>query len=214
MLPPPLPNETSADAQLPPPAPLFPRMLAFLADAALALLFGVLATRLLVPVFAADTFPVFVETLREIAHDYRETALSLADGNTGAAAAFSERVVEKASRPEVADAQLFVSLTLSLTALAYFTLSETLTRGASLGKKIFRLRVVSTVTGGTPNVLQSLSRSIWRACAVAPTGLLVTLLLIVDAHVPFFAFRRRAWHDRLSRTEVVDARNDESARGA
>lgn len=211
MLPPPLPNETASGALLPSPAPLFPRALAFLADSVVALLFSALAVRLLVPVFAADTFPVFVETLEEIARDYRETTLSLAGGNTDAAAAFSKRVVERASSPEVADAQLFLSLTLSLTSLAYFTLSETLTRGASLGKRIFRLRVVSTVTGEPPNVLQSLSRSIWRACAVAPAGLLVTLLVIIDAHVPFFAFRRRAWHDRLARTEVIDARTDGNA---
>lgn len=209
-LPPPLPPEITRkllDASFPPPAPLLPRALAFIADGLLAGLLACLVVHQLIPVFIPDDFPVFEETLQSLWQDYIAANQATASGNPAAANAFLQSIPEKVGNPAVQTATSFISLTAMLSALAYFTLSESLTRGASFGKKIFRLRVISTLTGDSPRFLQTLSRSLWRACSVAPAGLLIGIAVTINAHVPFFSYRRRAWHDKLAHTEVVDAKD-------
>lgn len=190
----------AGDSAFPPPAPLTLRAAAFLTDAITAFLFAILAVRLLMPLVIADSYSAFVESFEKISEIYGDAAKG------GDAAALSARLAEILSRSEIADVQNFVSLVFALTALAWFPAAETLFRGASLGKKIFRLRVISTVTGEAPTKLQCFSRSFWRAFAVAPFGLIVTLFVAVDFTVSFFSKRRHAWHDKLSQTEVIDAR--------
>lgn len=205
--PPPLPPEVIrqiADSNLPPSAPLLPRALAFAADGILAGLLACLAVHLLIPVFVPDTYPVFAETMQTIWHDYRAASEAAARGNTQLATAFLESLPEKAGSNAVQGVMSFITLTTMLTTFAYFIISERLTHGASLGKRIFRLRVVSSLTGEPPRLLQTISRSLWRACTVAPVGILITIVVIINAHVPFFSYRRRAWHDRLAHTEVID----------
>lgn len=205
--PPPLPPEILSrliDSTLPPPAPLFPRALAFAADGILAGLLACLAIHLLIPVFVPDTFPVFTETMQTIWNDYRAATDAAARGHPEIVTAFMEKLPEKAGSEAMQNVMSFITLTTMLTTLAYFVISERITHGASLGKKIFRLRVVSTLTGEPPRLMQTISRSIWRACTVAPVGILITIIVIINAHIPFFSYRRRGWHDKLARTEVVD----------
>ena len=67
-LPPPIPPEIARkllDAKFPPPAPLLPRTLAFIADGLLAGLLACLVVHLLIPVFIPDDFPVFKETMQK-----------------------------------------------------------------------------------------------------------------------------------------------------
>lgn len=205
--PPPLPPEMLrqiTDAKLPPPAPLFPRCLAFLADGILATLLAALAIHWLIPICVPDAFPVFAETMQTLWADYRTATEAAARGNTALATAFLQSVPAKAGSEAVQSSLSFITTTTMLVTLAYFTIAERITHGSSFGKKIFRLRVISTLTGEPPRLLQTISRSLWRACSVAPVGILITLVVIINAHVPFFSYRRRAGHDKLAHTEVVD----------
>lgn len=207
--PPPIPQKVLlkiAESSLPPPAPLLPRALAFIADGILALLLAALAIHWLIPIFVPDDFPVFRETAESLWNGYREANLALAQGNRQAMENFLETMVEQVQQEAFQTTVSFLNLTTLLTASAYFILSEALTHGASFGKKIFRLRVVSSFTGEAPRLLQTISRSFWRACTVAPCGILILIAVTLNAHVPFFTHRRRAWHDQLARTDVVDDR--------
>lgn len=195
-----------AESRLPAPAPLFPRCLAFLADGILATLLSALAIHWLIPICAPDAFPVFRETIETLWTDYQAAVQELANGNQSAMEAFSEKMVEQAQSEAVQTSLGFLNLTALLTSLAYFIASEIVTTGASFGKKIFRLRVISSLTGKPPRLLQTISRSLWRACTVAPVGILILITVVINAHVPFFSYRRRAWHDKLAKTDVVDAR--------
>lgn len=207
--PPPIPPEILrqvTDSKLPPPAPLFPRALAFTADGILAGLLAGLSIHLLAPICVPDVLPVFKETMQTLWLDYRAATEALALGNKALAQTFLQSIPQKLENESVQNAMSFIAVATMLTTLAYFVISENLTHGASLGKKMFRLRVVSTLTGEPPRLLQTISRSLWRACSVAPVGILITIIVIINAHVPFFSYRRRAWHDRLAHTEVVDDR--------
>lgn len=206
-VPPPLPPEILRkiqDAHLPPSAPLFPRALAFTADGILAGLLACLAVHLLASVFIPEEFPVFTETLQNVFHEYQEATQAAAQGDSARANAFVKNLPAQLETDAFQTSASFIALTSMLAAFAYFVLSESLTHGSSLGKKIFRLRVVSTLTGKPPRLIQTISRSLWRACSVAPAGILITLVVAANAHVPFFSYRRRAWHDKLAHTEVVD----------
>lgn len=207
--PPPIPPEILlkiAEANLPPPAPLLPRALAFIADGILATLLALLAIHWLIPVCVPEDFPVFLQSAETLWNAYREANLSLAQGNRQAMETFSQILFEQTQQEAFQNSITFLNLTAMLTSLAYFILSETLTHGASFGKKIFRLRVISTFTGEPPRLLQTVSRSLWRACTVAPAGILILIVVTINAHVPFFTYRRRAWHDKLARTDVIDDR--------
>lgn len=206
--PPPLPPEMLrqiTDAKLPPVAPLVPRCLAFLADGILATLLAALAIHWLIPICVPDAFPVFQETLETLWTDYQIAVQELANGKQSTAEAFSEKMLRHAQSEAVQTSLSFLNLTALLTSLAYFIISETVTHGASFGKKIFRLRVISSLTGEPPRLLQTISRSLWRACSVAPVGILILVAVLINAHVPFFSYRRRAWHDKLAKTDVIDA---------
>lgn len=205
--PPPLPPEILrriSDTKLPPPAPLFPRALAFFADALLAALLASLAIHLLVPVVVPEAFPIFSETMQALWNDYRTATEEAARGNTEFATAFFRSIPQRVQSEAVRETMSFITITATLVTLAYFVIAERITRGSSLGKKIFRLRVVSTLTGEPPRLIQTISRSLWRACSVAPVGILITIIVTINAHIPFFSYRRRAWHDKLAHTEVVD----------
>lgn len=204
--PPPIPHELLSEIQNAhlKPAPLFPRTLAFLADGILAALLAWLAVYSLIPVFVPEAFPVFKETLQSAFQDYRAATLAMAAGDRLPAEIFARKLSEKLGSDAVLTVIDFITITSTLVSFAYFVLSERLTRGASLGKKMFRLRVISTLTGEPPNLLQTISRSVWRACSVVPANILIALIVAADAHVPFFSYRRRAWHDKLARTEVID----------
>lgn len=207
MFPPPLPNETSADAQLPPPAPLVPRTLAFLADSVLVLLASALALKFLLPVFCPNGLSVFLDYARKISATYQDALDAAARGNAVSADAMNALAEQAAQN---ADLMIAFSETISTVSFVvgalYFILTEHFMRGRTLGKKIFSLRTVVAGTTHPPLFLQTLSRAFWKTISIVPAGMILTLLAVVNAHVVVFAGRHRGWHDRLARTEVVDER--------
>lgn len=81
--------------------------------------------------------------------------------------------------------------------LVYFVLCERFMGGATLGKAIFRLRVISLNTGRGPSVWESLSRNIMKVIFLTLWPLWFVFLFV-------FANRlRRTAYDWISRTLVV-----------
>lgn len=200
---------TVAEKDLPPPAPLRFRAFAFLADGILATVGSAIAVKFLLPVFSPDGFSVFAEYYHETREIY-EAALTTAAANGNADPAATEAlnaISERALRDEKLASFFEVAYTISfLTAALYFVLSEFFLRGQTLGKKIFGLRTVIFGTPLPPLFLQILSRSFWKAILLVPAGILLMLLGIANATVTLFSRRHRGWHDKLARTEVIDAR--------
>lgn len=83
---------------------------------------------------------------------------------------------------------------------AYFAWLHGGARGQSLGKIATRTRVRDAATGGPIGPERALLRfgASWLAWLLYVPGLL-------DLLSPFLDARRRAWHDRIARTIVVDA---------
>ena len=123
-----------------------------------------------------------------------------------------EAVKGMALNPKEADVQAFttwysfqgnVSFVTMLLALA---LQEWLLAGRTLGKRIFRLRTIGLPEAEEPGFLRSLLRSAWKAAFFTLPNPFFMLLGIVNFHVPLFRRDKRAWHDRWTRTQVVEDR--------
>ncbi|OIO59332.1 MAG: hypothetical protein COZ46_02710 [Verrucomicrobia bacterium CG_4_10_14_3_um_filter_43_23] len=82
----------------------------------------------------------------------------------------------------------------------YFALSELLMKGGSLGKKIFSLRVISLKTMNPPSFFDTFLRSGLKTMA------LLTLFPVLLASYAIYLFtrERRAGHDYLARTVVIE----------
>jgi hypothetical protein len=88
-----------------------------------------------------------------------------------------------------------------LTFWLYFALGEAFFAGSSLGKRICRIRSVSTVTLGTPPIMSGIVRGGLKTLTLYlffPLGLIATLATL------FFNKRRQMGHDMMSRTAVID----------
>lgn len=83
----------------------------------------------------------------------------------------------------------------------YFALSEAFFAGSSLGKRICRIRSVSTVTLGRPPILTGIVRGGLKTLLIY---LLFPVLLIATLVPLFLNKRRQMGHDLLSRTAVID----------
>lgn len=201
------PNETSAaDSTLPPPAPMFLRTLAFLADSLVATLASALALKFLLPVFCPRGIDTVVDYTRRISEAY-ETALQEAvRGNAVSADAVNAIAAEAAQDATVVAFSETIFTIAFVVCMLYFTLSEQFLHGQTLGKKIFSLRTVIAGTTFPPRLLQTLSRSLWKTILLVPSGIILPILAIVNAHIVVFAKRHRGWHDKLARTEVIDDR--------
>lgn len=211
--PPPLPRKIFIaidEKNAPPPAPMLFRTLAFVADSVIVSLASALALKFLLPIFSPDGFRVFSDYFMQFDAAYERTLSAAASGRFVSADALSS-VVEKASEDATLLSFFETAYAISFIAAAlYFVLSEYFLRGQTLGKKIFGLRTVIFGTARAPFFLQTLSRAFWKAATIVPAGLLLTLLVIVNAHVIVFAKRHRGWHDKLARTEVIDARKEKT----
>jgi uncharacterized RDD family membrane protein YckC len=93
-----------------------------------------------------------------------------------------------------------------VTMLLALALQEWLLAGRTLGKRIFRLRSIGLPEAEEPGFLRSLLRSAWKAAFFTLPNPLFMLLGIVNFHVPLFRRDKRAWHDRWTRTQVVEDR--------
>jgi len=88
-----------------------------------------------------------------------------------------------------------------LTFWLYFALGEAFFAGSSLGKRICRIRSVSTVTLSTPPIMAGIVRGGLKTLTLYlffPIGMIATLGAL------FFNKRRQMGHDMMSRTAVVD----------
>lgn len=93
----------------------------------------------------------------------------------------------------------------------YFAIGEAFFSGASLGKRMFRLRTVSMISLGNP----SLFTAVFRAGAKAITVLsFFPILLIASLVTMRFNKRRQMGHDLLNRTVVVDEKRMQQQNGA
>ncbi len=91
-------------------------------------------------------------------------------------------------------------MTLFAVLLVYFSASELFLGGASLGKRVFGLRVARCSTGEPPLGIESLSRCSFKAASMV--GLL-PILFLANALPMLFRPTRRAGHDYLARTIVT-----------
>jgi uncharacterized RDD family membrane protein YckC len=83
----------------------------------------------------------------------------------------------------------------------YFALGEAFFAGSSLGKRICRIRSVSTVTLGKPPIMTGIVRGGLKTLTLYlffPIGMIATLVTL------FFNERRQMGHDMMSRTAVID----------
>ena len=83
----------------------------------------------------------------------------------------------------------------------YFALGEAFFAGSSLGKRICRIRSVSTVTLDKPPIMAGIIRGGLKTLTIYfffPIGMIATLITL------FFNKRRQMGHDMMSRTAVVD----------
>ncbi len=188
------------DKNLPPPASLFRRFCAFFADALLAYFLIFAFLKIATWQFWSVEFAEFSALFEKFSAEYQRQILS---GNPAAAFASLKQNSLALSENESTQ-KLFSNIATSsfLIAFFYFWAVEFFTKGATLGKRIFRIRTISQ-NGNPPNFWQCISRAIWKACSIAPWGIILTIAVLINAHIPIFSYRKRAWHDMLSRTDVV-----------
>ncbi len=194
------------DKNLPPPASVFFRLLAFCADTILLYLVIIAESRILIPSICEREFSTAVPLLENFCTEYENL---VASGDVVSLQNFLQSAVPAlANNENITSLFSAIAATAFTTAFVYFMFSEFFMHGETLGKKIFHIRTISQ-TGTAPNFLQCFSRAIWKACSIAPWGLLITIVMIINAYVPFFSYRKRAWHDMIARTDVVDSNNSE-----
>ncbi len=88
--------------------------------------------------------------------------------------------------------------------LVGLALQEIVASGQTIGKRIFNLRTVDFYTQQSPGMMSCFLRSAWKAAFLALVNPLILILGIINFHIPLFRRDRRAWHDMLTRTYVVD----------
>lgn len=217
--PPPLPDLEAFEAPVktvevrlaPPPAPLLWRTLAFLVDTSVLGLLGLLiTTRLLIPDSKPDELALFYGWKAELGVPFGQYLDAMDAGNLEQARVFLGQLAAKLRDMPAGVRDLAVYFSNSMTIIYWlgFAGMEIATRGASLGKRIFRLRTAAFPHGERPGILDSLLRSGWKAMSIGSAGWLVLLFALVDAHWPLFNPLRRSLHDVMCRTIVLDARFD------
>ncbi len=195
----------------PPHAPLLWRTLAFLVDASVLALLGYLvATRVLIPQYMPEELAVFNTWMDDNQRHQQELLRAVEAGRITDPLALIRASLDRAKEvPEgVHSLLLYFSNCMTITFWIGFSAMEIGTRGASLGKKMFRLRTATFPACERPGILDSLIRSGWKAMAIGSVSPLVTLFALVDAHWPLFNPLRRSLHDVMCRTLVLDARFD------
>lgn len=113
---------------------------------------------------------------------------------------------ERGETPPEAGTELMRALTLAnelqlLIAWLYFALSEALFAGSTLGKRIFRLRSVSTITLGPPQFMAGIVRGGLKTIILF---WIFPIFFVANFIALFFNKRRQLGHDWFSRTAVVD----------
>ena len=84
----------------------------------------------------------------------------------------------------------------------YYAANETFFAGVSLGKKIFSIRSIHTVTLEAPTVISGITRASLKTLAVT---FLFPVFLCISAACIAFNKRKQTAHDLISQTAVVDS---------
>lgn len=164
------------------PAPMLQRTLAFAMDLSLL---TVIAVFLLEVILLPSEFPHELQETRKLMHD-----LSFYD---------QIQAVDELS-PSARNMAVFSFNTYLFCFWVYFFLSELFMKGTSLGKKTFGLAIVSVKTGEKPGVFDSSFRALSKALGLMA---LPPFLLLFNYFAPFFNKSRRAGHDFICKTMVV-----------
>lgn len=85
---------------------------------------------------------------------------------------------------------------------AYFFISEIFMKGASLGKKVFNLRIININTARPVGLLDSSLRAIIKSLFFFIALLFPPILL--NYFMPLFNSNRRAGHDYICKTLVIE----------
>lgn len=167
-----------------PPARLYLRAIALLMDAVILFL---VANFIILRILWPEAHP---GAMAEYTAWFEAFTLSLA--NKEAIPAMNPSLLDALN--DAYSVQIIVSWT-------YFAIGECLFNGASLGKRTFRLRTVSTVTLGPAPFFTGVVRSGIKTLILF---YLFPLLIIGNLIAMCFNKRSQAGHDLLSRTAVVD----------
>lgn len=190
-------------AEAPPPIPARPagfwwRTLAFLAD---ALPLGIVAQVLADRTADADAIAgkaAFDAWLRQLVEAYVRVA-------KGADVAVLRQVAE-AVPASSAEWFAHTGMVAMLTFTAVLGLQEALLGGRTLGKMMVNLRVIDVRTGEPPSAAGCLLRSAWKAMFLWFPSPLISLVALVNFHLPLFRKDNRAIHDLTTFTQVIDGR--------
>ncbi len=189
--PPPLPNDTPEE---PTPANLFFRGLALLLD---TLLIGFAVAFILRSFILPNEFP---DGMREFGVWLEKVAAEAERAQANGV--MPERIHAPSSVAAMIDYSHWLAIVLFW---LYFFASETFMRGASLGKRIFRIQVIQVNALRPPPFLDSALRSMFKAVSVLSFLFLPSLAIsVINFSIPFFNSRRLAGHDFLCRTRVVE----------
>jgi uncharacterized RDD family membrane protein YckC len=172
-----------------PPAFLGHRFIAFSLDTLLVGAFlGLVLFRVVLPEF----YPVEFQELKDW---YATTSMELASGGTPLQPVSPDSVPER-----VWELLLFIQNFIVFGFWLYFGVCETFFQGKTLGKRVFRLKVISIRNLGPLNLGSAIVRSLMKTLCLFT---LFPLLLVNFLSVFFFKYRR-AGHDLLSQSLVIE----------
>lgn len=169
------------------------RLVAFLIDSLIgSILAGIIFTFLILPIAVPDHM--------ERMDQFYSLLEQVSDSQTD-----NQRIAE-----EIQDVLGPVMITASISMLVlmtlFYTLSEILTKGSSIGKQLFRYRVYNLQTREPITPLASLFRSFIKAFCLMfhLPGYLGTLVFVGIVLLPLFTSRRQGLHDILVKSIVMD----------
>jgi uncharacterized RDD family membrane protein YckC len=168
------------------PSPMIWRALALVLDSILA---GTIATIILTTLVFPQNYPNAEATIHQQMHSFK---VAFAQANT------TGKMPEVAVSQEYLDLSIPATNTLFLVLLVYFTGSELVTGGSTLGKRVFSLRAARCWTAEQPTWLECFVRNIFKVASLMWIWLLAANVLTV-----LFRPGRRAIHDYLARTVVT-----------
>lgn len=186
----PQPCSSAGVLRLEPPAPFIYRALASILDILLAfVLISMLLKQVILPYYDGQAF----SELKSIFYQSQQPI-----GAEGSAFAFTSL---NQYPPEV---QKLINYALGVSMLllwVYFGVLDMLLHGKSLGKRVFRLKVVNSIHFKELNVFEYLVRSIIKGLCLTVIFPAVLLLNLLPA---LLSKRRQCGHDWISRSMVVE----------
>tara|TARA_B100001248_G_scaffold262737_1_gene262083 strand:+ start:95241 stop:95837 length:597 start_codon:yes stop_codon:yes gene_type:complete len=163
------------------PAKLKFRALAFVLDVILVFVLLALALKIILPM-------QYPEAMEEVTYQFKQIE---AQKESPEQLQFSDGVKQMFD---------FAGVFSLLFIWVFFTASELAFTNGSMGKKMFRLRVINMYSLERPRFGEALLRSAVKAIAL----LMLIPLLWVNYFIAFFTAQNRAGHDYICKTLVID----------